>query len=200
MRRTIGAAALAAFALSGAALADDRAVGLAPDLPSVTVDTPQGPVVIERIQDPAHEVTGEWARTSRECPPFCIQPIEPAPGVKTIGELELIAALQDPDVVVIDSRTRDWFEGGTIPGAVNVPYLEAVERMAELGCEIGFDEWDCTGATRIALFCNGLWCGQSPTAIRWMIDAGYPAERISYYRGGMQSWRVLGLTVTSPDD
>jgi hypothetical protein len=31
-----------------------------------------------------------------------------------------------------------------------------------------------------------------------MIDAGYPAERISYYRGGMQSWRVLGLTVAQP--
>ena len=29
-----------------------------------------------------------------------------------------------------------------------------------------------------------------------MIEAGYPAERICYYRGGMQSWRVLGLTVT----
>jgi len=51
-------------------------------------------------------------------------------------------------------------------------------------------------AKRVALFCSGIWCGQSPTAIRNMIDAGYPAERISYYRGGMQVWRLLGLTVT----
>lgn len=29
-----------------------------------------------------------------------------------------------------------------------------------------------------------------------MIDAGYPAEWIVYYRGGMQAWRMLGLTVT----
>ena len=29
-----------------------------------------------------------------------------------------------------------------------------------------------------------------------MISAGYPAERIFYYRGEMQSWRVLGLSVT----
>jgi len=28
-----------------------------------------------------------------------------------------------------------------------------------------------------------------------MIEAGYPAERISYYRGGMQNWRLLGPTV-----
>ncbi|MFO7936672.1 MAG: rhodanese-like domain-containing protein, partial [Kiritimatiellia bacterium] len=26
--------------------------------------------------------------------------------------------------------------------------------------------------------------------------AGFPADRISYYRGGMQVWRLLGLSVT----
>ena len=66
----------------------------------------------------------------------------------------------------------------------------------ELGCEIDFDGFDCAGARPVALFCNGLWCGQSPSAIRRMIAAGYPAEKIHYYRGGMQSWRMLGLTVT----
>lgn len=29
-----------------------------------------------------------------------------------------------------------------------------------------------------------------------MIEAGYPAEKIHYYRGGMQVWRMLGLSVT----
>jgi len=48
----------------------------------------------------------------------------------------------------------------------------------------------------IALFCNGPWCGQSPTAIRRIIEAGFPAEKISYYRGGMQVWRMMGFTVT----
>ena len=32
-------------------------------------------------------------------------------------------------------------------------------------------------------------------AIRNMITAGYPADHILYYRGGMQVWRLLGLTV-----
>jgi rhodanese-related sulfurtransferase len=104
--------------------------------------------------------------------------------------------LTDPDVTVIDSRTPDWFAGGSIPGAVNMPYDRMIDRLAELGCEPDFDGWDCQNARRVALFCNGLWCGQSPSAIRAMIAAGYPADRISYYRGGMQSWRVLGLSVT----
>ena len=53
----------------------------------------------------------------------------------------------------------------------------------------------CANAGQIVLFCNGPWCGQSPTAIRRIIEAGYPAEKISYYRWGMQGWRMLGLTV-----
>ncbi|MGB5558595.1 MAG: rhodanese-like domain-containing protein [Paracoccaceae bacterium] len=182
------------FALPVEAVAEP--VNIAPDMPLVTVETPDGPVEIRRIQDNAHEITGEWARTSRPCPPFCIQPMSPAEGVTTIGELELLAMLVDPQVIVIDSRTQDWFAKGSIPGAVNIPYTQVLDRLGDLGCEPDFDGWDCAGARPLALFCNGLWCGQSPTAIRQMIAAGYPAERIYYYRGGMQSWRVLGLTVT----
>jgi rhodanese-related sulfurtransferase len=187
---------IAALVAAGPAVAEG--VNITADMPSVTVETPSGPVEISRIQDPENVVTGEWAKTSRPCPNFCIQPMSPAPGVTTIGELELIAFLQDPEVTVVDSRTPDWYMGGTIPGAVNMPYTEMTDRLGELGCELDFEGWECTDARQVALFCNGLWCGQSPEAIRRMIDAGYPAERIFYYRGGMQSWRVLGLTVAQP--
>ncbi len=175
-------------------------VMIRPDVPSVTVETENGPVKIERTQDNSATVDPEWARTSRPCPPFCIQPMTPAEGVQTIGELELIEALQDPEVTVIDSRTYDWYRRGTIPGATHLPYTDVVDRLAELGCTADFDGWDCSEARRVALFCNGLWCGQSPTAIRSMIEAGYPAERIMYYRGGMQNWRLLGLTVVEPGE
>ena len=186
---------LALIGLAGPAVAE-TAVGITKDMPTATVETESGPVEIGRIQDTENEVTGEWARTSRPCPNFCIQPMTPADGVTTIGELELIEFLQDPDSVVIDSRTSDWFAGGTIPGAINIPYSFVLDELGQLGCEPDFDGWDCDGAKRVALFCNGIWCGQSPTAIRNMIKAGYPAERIHYYRGGMQVWRLLGLSVT----
>ena len=118
-----------------------------------------------------------------------------AEGVTTIGELELLDFLQDGQTVVIDSRTNSWFQGGTIPGAINIPYDEILDRLAILGCEPDFDGWDCQNAKQVALFCNGNWCGQSPTAIRNLLEVGYPAERIFYYRGGMQAWRMLGLSV-----
>jgi len=193
MRLFVFLAGLAGLALPAAA---QEPVNIAPDLPSVTVETPEGPVTIEREQDNANEVTGEWARSSRPCPPFCIQPMIPAPGVTPIGELELLEMLTDPEAIVVDSRTPDWFAGGSIPGAVNIPYTQAPDRLDELGCEIDFEGFVCDEARPVALFCNGLWCGQSPSAIRRMIAAGYPAEKIFYYRGGMQNWRMLGLSVT----
>ncbi len=164
----------------------------------MTIETDAGPVEVSRVQDNANELSGEWALTSRPCPNFCIQPISPAPGVTTIGELEMLAFLQDPNVVVVDGRVRKDFEGGAIPGAVNIPYTEAADRLGELGCEPDFEGFLCDGpdVKSVALYCNGPWCGQSPTAARRMIEAGYPAEKIFYYRGGMQVWRMLGLTVT----
>ena len=109
-----------------------------------------GEVTIERIQDQDNVITGDFARTSRPCPPFCIQPHEVAPGVSTIGELELLDRLDDPEVMVIDSRELDWYLDGTIPGAVHVPYTEMAGRLDELGCEREDDAWNCEGAREVA--------------------------------------------------
>ncbi|WP_344846356.1 rhodanese-like domain-containing protein [Celeribacter arenosi] len=189
-----------AFALvigaAGGVMADP--VGITKDMMSVTVETAAGPVEISRVQDNAAVIEGDFAQIARPCPNFCIQPMIPAEGVTPIGELELLGFLDDPDVVVIDGRVRPDFEGGSIPGAVNVPYTEAADRLGELGCEPDFDGFICDGpeVKSVALYCNGPWCGQSPTAARRMIEAGFPADKIYYYRAGMQGWRMLGLTVT----
>jgi rhodanese-related sulfurtransferase len=196
----LGASLIASMALSAALSAAhaEGTVGITPDTSVFDIPTTDGIKTISRIQDEANMVTGDWARTSRPCPNFCIQPMTPAEGVTTIGELELIAMLQDPAAMVIDSRVETNFKGGAIPGAVNIPYTQAADRLDELGCEPDFEGFICEGEAvkSVALYCNGPWCGQSPTAARRMIAAGFPAEKISYYRGGMQVWRMLGLTVT----
>ena len=179
---------------AGGALAGP--VGITKTISEVAVSTPDGLVSISRVQDTENRVDESWARTSRACPPFCVQPMVPAEGVTVIGELELLDMLTDPQALVIDSRVMENFLGGSIPGALNIPFAEASERLGELGCEIDFDGFDCQAAKPVALFCNGPWCGQSPSAARNMIAAGYPADKIFYYRGGMQNWRMLGLTVT----
>lgn len=180
--------------LAGAVLANE--VSIRPDIPFVDIEVDGEVITIERVQDTENTLSGEWARTSRPCPSFCIQPMVPAPGVTPIGELELLEMLEDPEVVVVDGRVEPDFKGGAIPGAINIPYTQAADRLDELGCEVDFDGFICDDAKKVALYCNGNWCGQSPTAARRMIEAGYPAEKIFYYRGGMHAWRMLGLTVT----
>jgi len=181
------------------AMAENKPVNIRPDVASVTVETSTGPVEIGRIQENDNRLEGDWALTSRPCPAFCIQPARPAEGVTVVGELEILDMLQDPDAIVVDSRMAKWYDSGTIPGAVHIAFGEVADRLGELGCEPDFDGWDCSAAKKVALFCNGPWCGQSPTAIRALLSAGFPADKVYYYRGGMQVWRMLGLTVIKPE-
>lgn len=164
---------------------------------------------IDRIQDTSHKLNDEFTKTSRPCPPYCIQPVSLGNGVETVGELEVMDFLerrvQTGRGLLMDSRMPEWFVQGTIPGAVNVPFstLEASnpyrnEILRALGATPRGTGFDFENALDLMLFCNGPWCDQTPRAIRSLLDAGYPAEKLSYYRGGMQLWLLLGLTVKGP--
>jgi len=77
--------------------------------------------------------------------------------------------------------------------------LKIAQRLNELGCVSKEGKWECSNATKVVAFCNGATCKQSPTAIKIMIAEGYPADRIYYYRGGIQSWILRWLTVTEKE-
>ncbi len=111
-----------------------------------------------------------------------IQPVK-IENVLTVGELE-VHKFQENGLQIIDSRTSDFYEISTIPGAKNIPHDEITDRM---------DELDRNNPA--IFFCNGPQCPQSPTAIRSLLSAGYPPENILYYRGGMHDWITLGLPV-----
>jgi rhodanese-related sulfurtransferase len=110
-----------------------------------------------------------------------LQPLEVAPGVRTVGELELLA-LAGQGAVLVDSRTDGSFGGRTLPGAVNIPHDQAVARQGEL-------DRDAVSV----LFCNGPQCPQSPDAIRQLLAEGFPSSKLAYYRGGLHDWVTLAL-------
>lgn len=90
---------------------------------------------VQRVQDPEFELTGYYAKTARKCPPFCIHPMKAAPGVETVGEVELFefmeTRLRDGSGILIDGRTPTWYKKGTIPGAVNYPFTELTKGVED---------------------------------------------------------------------
>ena len=164
---------------------------------------------ISRNQDQNATLDDEFAKTSRACPPFCVTPISAGQGIENYGELEVIAFLKNEVVagtgLLIDARVPQWFARGTIPGAVNVPFTTLEESnpyrneiLRALGATSLGDTLEFSNARQLVLFCNGPWCEQSPRAIRYLRDAGYPAALIKYYRGGMQDWQGMGLSTSKP--
>ena len=70
-------------------------------------------VVIKRNQNGDNTIASDYALTSRPYPPFSIQPMDLAPGVETVAELELLTMMEKMNFVelgglLIDSRTPDW--------------------------------------------------------------------------------------------
>ena len=100
-------AALAAY-LPGTARADDDKleVKINGRMPTVTVPTADGPVKIMRNQDTANTIHPDYAKTSRKCPPFCVQPMQVAPGVTTVGEVELLEFAKEGDRIVLMADGR----------------------------------------------------------------------------------------------
>ena len=223
--------------LLGGSYAATVDVKLTDYLAYIDVDHNGNQVRVQRIQDINHKLDDGFAKTSRKCPPFCVQPMKVAPGVITVGEAEIFRfmgrELASGNGLIVDARTPSWYQKGTIPGSINIPFTEfvageeapeTIKALETLGAvrrgEVGWfarsferlmaklglfgadqktDTWDFSNAKKVVFWCNGPWCGQSPRAIKGLLDLGFPAEKTAYYRGGMQMWKILGLTVVIPD-
>ncbi|MET0089573.1 MAG: rhodanese-like domain-containing protein [Candidatus Thiodiazotropha sp.] len=195
---------------------------ISPGLQSIEVTHAGKKVTISRSADKDAHIPEAFAKTARHCPPFCVQPAVVAPGVETVGELEVLGYLQrigngDRKVLVIDSRTPDWIIRGTIPGSVNIPWNKINVDMAgtfestaeaegihdilvdQMGVQDVNGTLDFRNAKTLVLFCNGSWCPQSSINIKTLLKLGYPSYKLKWYRGGMQDWVSLGLTTVNHD-
>lgn len=139
-----------------------------------------------------------------------IAPMKIDKDIETIGELEVLdymkKAQTDDSILLVDARTENWYEKLRIPTALNAPYTlfenktNAIEQLTlDFGVELKKDgKLDFSKAKTLVVYCNGGWCGQSMQMIKKakysLINLGYPKDKIKYYRGGMQSWVIFGLT------
>lgn len=193
---------------------------IATGLQSVDVMHQGKRVTINRSDDKDAKIPGAFAKVSRHCPPFCVQPAKLAQGVDTVGELEVLGYLKriangDRTLMVVDSRTPEWIMRGTIPGSVNVPWnkinidvqgsfevaaeADTMEEIlqSQFGAQLTGGKWDFRNTKTLVLFCNGIWCPQSSANIKTLLGLGYPAYKLKWYRGGMQDWVSVGLTTVN---
>ncbi len=216
LRRNIIGHALAAciMAVAGTgsvAAAQEGQVNITRRVPYVDVQVGKRKFRIRRIQDPRHRLTGPLTYTSLPCPPRCIQPVRPAPGVNVVGELEVIEFLRtrgkDLSGLLIDSRSPKMYRRGTIPGAINIPSVLLAENnpyqeriLTVLGArKLPDGTWDFTNVRELMLFCVGPTCSMSPRNIRTLVKLGYPPEKLHYYRNGIRGWQLLGLPIVKRD-
>jgi len=139
-----------------------------------------------------------------------IQPAKIHPEVETYAELEILDFIEkmqkSSDMLLIDTRTEPWYIYRTIPGAINIPHTSISKSkifpddfrkaLEILGVKGKPGEYNFSKAKTLALFCNGAWCGQSPSMIKALLILGYPAEKIKWYRGGIHDWLAMNMTST----
>ena len=84
--------------------------------------------------------------------------------------------------VVIDVRTPEEYASGHIPGAVNVPFDQVAQRIAEIDAPHG-----------VALYCMvGPRARKGESAL---LAAGY--EKIFHLEGGLAAWIAADLPIES---
>ena len=111
---------VASFALLFSARAAAVDVMLTDYLSYLEVTHEGAQVRIQRIQDQENMLKDGFAKTSRKCPPFCIQPMKVAAGVKTVGEAEIFRfmdrQLETGKGLIVDARTPSWHAGSNLHG------------------------------------------------------------------------------------
>lgn len=146
------------------------------------------------------------SRNGPPCPGSCLQPMSVAPGVDTLGELEVIAYLQgavsNGSGLLIDVRTPRDFSTGAVPGAVNVPVATFApnnpyrnDLLSALGVKDVSTNPNFNRAFSLVIYGSGSDDRGAQDAINDLLNAGYPAGKIFYYRGGASDWAQLGLSL-----
>ena len=87
----------------------------------------------------------------------------------------------DNEIVILDVRTRQGYDEGHLPGAINIPFEELPARMKEL--PKGKD---------IITYCWNVTCILCTKAAYVLAKRGYRAKELL---GGIEEWRKAGFPV-----
>mgnify|MGYP000663397299 FL=1 len=162
-------------------------------------------ITISRVSTLDTVTIDALTHTTATCSSPCLSPMIAAPNVATLGEMDVIDFLstqvETGDGLLIDARLPVDRALGYIPASVNIPAATVApanpyrdEILMALGAEQFEGVFNFDDAISLVVFDAGPATQDAATLITDLIEVGYPAQKISYYRGGMQVWSTLGLS------
>lgn len=101
--------------------------------------------------------------------------------LEAVSREELVSRLRDGLVTVLDVRSEDEFALGHLPGALNIPFTELENRLAELPAN-----------QEVIAYCRGPYCVLSFEAVAALRARGYVAHRLE---DGYPDWKAAGLPI-----
>lgn len=163
-------------------------------------------IKISRDTTAAAQFVSAFGAPEDACGAPCIAPMEAAPGVRTLGEAEvldyLVTLVAGNRALMVDARGPDARAMGFIPGTVSLPHSTLAAQnsfrddiLLALGARAFEGTYNFSDARQLLVYDNGPSSNEAGLLIGHLLDAGYPPEMISYYRGGMQVWAVLGFSI-----
>lgn len=123
--------------------------------------------------------------------PAAAPPLPMIPNLPQPIEIHLVVvkAFFDQDAAaIIDARTPEEFAEGHIPGAINLPFDEAVTDPARL------ESFDANGRPTI-VYCGGGTCESSMSLAFALLQAGQ--KRLLVFMGGYPEWVGAGFPVAT---
>ncbi len=163
-------------------------------------------VNITRDNPEAVRFTTRFATSDDACGAPCIAPMQVAEGIVTFGENDVLAFLVEEVAgntgLMVDARMPEVRARGYIPGTVSLPYatLEPgnnfkYDILKALGAREFDGAFNFADVRNLLIYDNGPSTDDAGKLIKGLLTEGYPAEKIHYYRGGMQVWSVLGFSI-----
>lgn len=143
---------------------------------------------------------------SSDCDGICIAPLSAVEGVATVAEFEVISFLAENvasgDGLLIDTRPIDARDAGAIAASISVP-AELLDPnnpfRKDILVAMGAREFDgalnFADAMPLTIYDNGPLENDAARSVSLLVEAGYPKDKIKYYRGGIQVWTALGLSI-----
>lgn len=163
-------------------------------------------ISIDRVNRQAPNYAAGFTATDGACGAACIAPMHVADGVATLDEQQVLAFLvdvvADNQGLMVDARSLRDRSRGFVPGSVSLPAATLDPQgsywpnvVTALGATAQGGTYSYGSARALLVYDKGPSSDDAGALVRNLLAVGYPAQKIKYYRGGMQMWSVLGFNI-----